>query len=176
MRHVLPCAVLLLMASAPATFAAQPVTFFGEQKVPLLYQILHTSPTSAAPGALQSNVRQVYVFRDGTVLVSVDGVSEELSPTGGILSGQAPALQMQGLNQALEAAQAGIQGDCHIDLGDQFLEHWHFRYTWFGRGRRQNTFEATDKPGPPCPLEVRQLQDSLQFVINATSLTTLFGQ
>ena len=172
MKHVLACAALLAAASPPAVVAAPPVNFFGELKVPLLYQISHISFGDA------SNDRQAYVFRDGTVLLIGQGSNDELQspPLGGVSSGQAPAIQMKGLLDDLIAARVGIQEDCTLESQDPSADGHHIRFTWFGKGRRQNTFDITDGPGTPCPQEIINLRNTLQHVLNGTAVTTHFSQ
>jgi hypothetical protein len=160
------CLVLLWLAWSPRLEAAPQVSFFGRTVRPLLYV---TSAESADFGANWSE-RQVYIFRDGTVLVAALGErSGEALPTGGgVLSGKASPERMRDLAEALAHLKVSSTADCSIDPPDAPLE-WFFKFTWFGAGDRTNTFKATQDAGTRCPREVEDLISAVQLVINSAS-------
>lgn len=159
------CSLLLLLAGSLPAAAAPNVSFFGRTLSPLLYM---TSAESGDFGA--SFVReQVYIFRDGTVLVAAlgDTYQSELPTGGSIISGTASRARMMELTAALANARVGHQTDCRIDPPDSPLE-WYFELRWFGAGSRTNRFKATQAhPGPDCPFAVEELISAVQRVINS---------
>ena len=141
------------------------VHFFGRTVQPLLYVLRAYSFDHG--GNWQTS--QSYVFRDGTVLgselLTVFPVSLPLQ--GFTYSGRATAANMAALRTALNAAQAGKLTDCYYDPPDSPVS-LQYRFTWFGRGDRRNTFVVTDSSTPPrCPPEVEGLLDAA-FAVTAS--------
>jgi hypothetical protein len=158
-------AVILLLLATPVG-AAPNVSFFGRTLTPFLYV---TSSESGDFGE-HWNKRQIYIFRDGTVLVAGAGESyrSELATGAWVISGTASRSRMMELTAALADARVGYQGDCSIDPPDAPLE-WYFEFRWFGAGTRTNRFKATQDSGTPCPLAVEGLIDAVHLVINSAS-------
>jgi hypothetical protein len=166
-------AILLLLASSLPASAASAVSFFGHTLSPLLYV---TSAESGDGGATFTK-RQVYIFRDGTVLVADYGESyqSELARGASVRSGTASRARMMELTAALTKARVGYQQDCLIDPPDAPLE-WYFEFRWFGAGSRTNRFKASqDVQGSRCPDEIEGLGgliDAVHLVLNSVSATT----
>lgn len=160
-------ALLLMLASSLPADAAPNVSFFGRTLTPLLYV---TSAESADFGAHWAK-RQVYIFRDGTILIAVHSESfqSELPGAARVLSGTVSRSRMQELTAALANARVGSQSDCYIDPPDAPLE-WYFEFRWFGAGHRTNRFKATQDSSatfPRCPSAVEGLIDAVHLVINS---------
>jgi hypothetical protein len=162
-RFVLLAALMTLTVPCRAT-AAEGVRFFGRTVTPLLYVV---SAESADFGATW-NKRQIYIFRDGTVLSASLGErhDSELPLGGAVSSGTASQARMRELATALADAKVGHQTDCSIDPPDSPLE-WYFSFVWFGSGDRKNSFEATQDPGPRCPPEIESLISAVQLAVNS---------
>jgi hypothetical protein len=166
MRSALAAASLLLSSLAIPANAAPPVPFFGRHLSPLLYV------TSAQSEDLGGNWddRQVYIFRNATVLVAVlgEGFGTQLPTRAVVFSGQASPERMADLGRALANARVGYQGDCSIDPPDSILE-WHFHFSWFGVRDRRNSFRATEGPGEDCPFAIEELITAVHFVVNSAA-------
>ena len=166
-------AILLLLASSLPAGAAPAVSFFGRTLSPLLY----VTSTESGDFGEQLTKRQVYIFRDGTVLVAGSGESYQspLAEGAWILSGTVSRARMMELTAALTRAKVGYQTDCLIDPPDSPLE-WYFEFRWFGAGSRTNRFKAAQNvQGSRCPDEIEGVGgmiDAVHRVLNSVQATT----
>jgi hypothetical protein len=157
-------ALCVFLRGSCSLVAAPDVAFFGRTVNPLLYVV---SAESFDFGEHWTK-RQVYIFRDGTVLSApVREVYSSPLPLGGeVFSGKVSADQMRSLLLAMAEVKVGLQRDCSIDPPDSPLE-WYFEFSWFGAGKRKNTFKATEGPGIPCPPATEALIDAVTGTVNA---------
>ncbi len=164
MRKTLALAAISCLALPAITWAAPAVQFFGRSVKPLLY--FNSAVSSDYSAHWQK--RQVYIFRDGTVLnVAMSEVYSADLPLGAsVFSGKAAPDRMKALGAALAAARAGEQTDCFYDPPDAPFD-WYFGLTWFGAGERKNTFLVGQTPGSRCPREAEALIDAIEAVIRS---------
>jgi hypothetical protein len=84
-----------------------------------------------------------------------------------VVSGKVSAERMRTLILAMAELKVGLQQDCLIDPPDSPLE-WYFQFSWFGAGKRKNTFKVSqDSGGPPCPAAAEALIDAVTGTLNA---------
>jgi hypothetical protein len=158
-------ALCVFLGGSCSLVAAPDVAFFGRTVNPLLYVVSAESFDFGEHWAK----RQTYIFRDGTVLSTLlnENVHSRLPAGGQVFSGKVSAEQMRLLVLAVAEVKVGLQQDCTIDPPDSPLE-WHFQFSWFGAGKRKNTFKATeDGPGLPCPPATEALIDAVTGTVNA---------
>ena len=174
MNHRL--AVLALLALVPsAARAAEPVSFCGVTAPPLVY----ATSSSFAPGFSPTVfTRTLYVLQGGfTVITSSRHLpGENLPVSTQVTAGQGDPAAYGALVAAMAAVRVGFQRDCYtLPLDAHFAED-QTRLTWFGRGRRQNTFLVTNLRTelPPCPAAMDSLIDALeQYVLALKDRHTL---
>ena len=166
MRKPLALAAVICLGLPATTWAAPAVQFFGRTVKPLLY---FNSAVSSDYSAHWTK-RQVYIFRDGTVLNAALGeaYSADLPLGAFVSSGTAAPDRMKALGAALSAARVSQQTDCFYDPPDAPFD-WYFGLTWFGTGERKNTFLVGQTPGPRCSREVEALIDAIEAVITSAS-------
>lgn len=141
--HARPTVALLVLAclgvGAGAAAAEQDTLFFGRSLRPLLYFV-----AAESSGDVWAK-RQVYIFRDGTILVAaLSETPETVEPQDGyVFSGQASPRAMRTLFDALDAIPAETQTDCSLPAPEP-TRTWSFAFTWFGTHGRHNSFAVSD--------------------------------
>ena len=168
-------AVLVMLALVPcASFAAEPVPFCAVEAPPLVY-VTTSSIADFVPLVFN---RSLYILHGGFTVVTVSwrlpGDSMPFSTTVAVGRGN-PSLY-RSLIESMASVRVGFREDCfNLPLDAHFTEHL-TRFTWFGRGERQNTFLVTNlRPDrPPCPDLMDELLDLVeQYVIFLEGTQTL---
>ena len=166
----LPALLLLFVLASSPVAGAPAVDFFGRDLAPLVSLVSMVSADYSA----HWTKRQVYIFRDGTVLVTAlaEGFERPLPTLGYVRSGKAPIGLMQQLAAALGQAHVAQLTDCFLDPEDAPFD-WEYLVTWYGKGDRRNTFRITDGGLPECSLKVAELRDAIESVVfSATQAAT----
>jgi hypothetical protein len=155
-------AVLALLAAAPAAaFAAEPVRFGGVEAPPLVYAISSINVPEA--GLITS--RTLFVLQGGyTVAVfSRRGPLDTFPFQTTVTAGQGDPAAYRELVEAMAAVRVGLQGNCFNLPLDTHISEQELRLSWFGRGRRRNTFlvSSENTAVPLCPFGMDRLVNAL---------------
>lgn len=150
-----------LLAAAPVA-AAPTAQFCGSP-----HALLLTVESTEVRLQVQTFRRTTFILTDGTVVDSqvenaivAPRFQIELLPAASqIVRGAASQADFESFASALAAARPGVAHDCLYLIGDlpDFTE---FRLTWYGKGKRKNTFLVSQEvAGPICSQEVNDLID-----------------
>jgi hypothetical protein len=163
MRQSLATVALLVLVPAAAR-AAEPTRFCGVEAPPLLYTIKNWRAPSITP--VIHTITQ-YIQQGGSVVAvsSPRLPGSDLPANTFVVSGQGRPDHYRDLLAALGAIHVGFQRDCWAPpINNVEDAEEETRITWYGRGRRRNTFLVTsrDRSLPACPPEMTSLLNTLE--------------
>jgi hypothetical protein len=160
--------LVALLSSAPAA-AAPPVQFCGMPEKPLLTVDSHRF----ADFGVRQTRASAFISTDGTVVYSqvVDVLDPHASRQATLPSfsrvarGTAAQEVFASLASALVAARPGAAPDCYYTVNDAG-DSTDFRLTWYGKGRRKNSFlVSTSIAAPDCGPEIDDLINRIRAAI-----------
>jgi hypothetical protein len=101
---------------------------------------------------------EVLVYRDGTVLVRIEGEAP-LVPRQILISRElASEAQIKALGAALLENRVAAQvGGCHLELGDAEFDSVQVQVDWFGKGFRQRSFLTDTQFAAACGAEINAI-------------------
>ena len=159
MRSIKVLSVSLLCTAVAALFASE-LRAAETTPSPLIRYVRHARSTLLGSESRTDRL----IFRDGLVIERLNSKDELCW----VARSQALGAKLGELREALTRNRVALQeGECQIEeLIDNLVVET--RVTWFGKGRRQNSYRTTNS-GTPCSAGIHEIDQAIQTLFSTAS-------